>query len=85
MLRGVFVFRNRINFVELKTGISEKLLGNRGGGVDPNDCQRCGGTGYIARPADVSGKSEGVAFIRLKCPACAGSGRKNSMPPSTAG
>ena len=32
-------------------------------------------------PADISGKSEGVAFIRLKCPTCAGSGRKNSMPP----
>jgi hypothetical protein len=24
-----------------------------------------------------SGKSEGIAFIRVKCPACAGSGRKN--------
>jgi len=44
-----------------------------------------GGTGYIARPVDISGKSEGVAFIRLKCPACAGSGRKNSSPSPTAG
>ena len=26
--RGLFVFRNRINFVELDTRISEKLLGN---------------------------------------------------------
>jgi len=53
--------------------------------MDPKSCPRCGGTGYIARPADVSGKSEGVAFIRLKCPTCAGSGRNNSMPSSTAG
>jgi len=53
--------------------------------VDPKDCPRCGGTGYIARPVDISGKSDGVAFIRLNCPACAGSGRRKSIPPSTAG
>jgi len=53
--------------------------------VDPNDCPCCGGTGYLARPVDISGKSEGIAFIRVKCPACAGSGRKCSVPPSTAG
>jgi len=53
--------------------------------VDPNSCPHCGGTGYVARPVDIKGKSEGVAFIRLKCPSCAGSGRKNSMPPTTAG
>jgi len=53
--------------------------------VDPNDCPRCGGTGYVARPVDVSGKSEGIAFIRSKCPACAGSGRKDAAPPSAAG
>ncbi len=53
--------------------------------MDPKDCPCCGGTGYIARPVDISGKSEGIAFIRLKCPACAGSGRRNSTPPSTAG
>jgi len=33
----------------------------------------------------MNGKSEGVAFIRLKCPACAGTGRKLPIPPSTAG
>jgi len=53
--------------------------------VDPKDCPRCGGTGYIAQSVDVSGKSEGIAFIRVKCPACAGSGRNDSIPPSTAG
>jgi DnaJ-class molecular chaperone len=53
--------------------------------VDPTDCPRCGGSGYIAKPVDNSGKSEGVAFIRIKCPACAGTGRKSSKPPSTAG
>jgi len=53
--------------------------------VDPKECPRCGGSGYIAKPVDTAGKSEGVAFIRMKCPACAGTGRKNSMPPSTAG
>ncbi len=54
--------------------------------MDPNNCcPRCGGTGYIAQPVDISGKSEGIAFIRMKCPACVGSGRKNSIPPPTAG
>jgi len=32
----------------------------------------------------MNGKSEGVAFIRIKCPACAGSGKKKSIPPATA-
>ena len=54
------------------------------GTMAPKDCPRCGGTGYVARPADISGKSEGVAFIRVKCPACAGSGRIEPLPPSTA-
>ena len=53
--------------------------------MDPKDCPRCGGTGYIAQPVDISGKSEGIAFIRVKCPACVGSVRKSSIPPSTAG
>jgi DnaJ-class molecular chaperone len=53
--------------------------------MDPNSCPRCGGTGYVARPVDIKGKSEGVAFIRLKCPTCAGSGRKKSASPTTAG
>jgi len=82
---GLFGFRNKINFVASRTRIGERLLGNRGGGVDPNNCPRCGGTGYIAQSVDVSGKSEGIAFIRVKCPACAGSGRNDSIPPSTAG
>jgi hypothetical protein len=53
--------------------------------MDPKGCPRCGGTGYVAMPVEVKGKSEGVAFIRLKCPSCAGNERKNSMPPTTAG
>jgi phage FluMu protein Com len=34
---------------------------------------------------DIKGESEGVAFLRVKCPTCAGSGRKTSMPPTTTG
>jgi DnaJ-class molecular chaperone len=54
-----------------------------GEGVNPQDCPHCGGTGYIAKPVDISGRSEGVAFIRLKCPACNGSGRRNPTPSTT--
>ncbi len=78
-------FVTGFNFLARRTRINEKHLGNCGGCVAPKDCPRCSGSGYIARPVDISGKSEGVAFIRMKCPACAGSGRKNSPPPSTAG
>jgi hypothetical protein len=38
----------------------------------------------LEKPVDVDGKSEGVAFIRVKCPACAGSGKKISIPPANA-
>jgi DnaJ-class molecular chaperone len=48
-------------------------------------CPKCGGTGYVAKPVDMNGKSEGVAFIHLKCPACGGSGRKPSTLPTTVG
>src|SRR5579862_4261209 len=37
-----------------------KHFRQRGGRVDPKDCPRCGGSGYLARPVDISGKSEGV-------------------------
>jgi len=61
-------------------------LPNRGGrGVSPNDCPSCGGTGYVAKPLDMNGKSDGVAFIRLKCAECAGTGRKLPPPPPIAG
>ena len=53
--------------------------------MGPDDCPNCGGTGYVAKPVDLNGKSEGVAFIRLKCPVCCGTGRKRSIPPTTAG
>jgi len=53
--------------------------------VDPDNCPNCGGTGFVAKPVDLNGKSEGVAFIRLQCPACAGTGRKRPISPSTAG
>ena len=81
---SLFGFRNRINFPVRRRGIGERLLATEGT-MAPKDCPRCGGTGYVARPADISGKSEGVAFIRVKCPACAGSGRIEPLPPSTAG
>ncbi len=51
----------------------------------PGVCQTCGGSGYIAKPVDLNGKSEGVAFIRMKCPACGGSGRKRPISPTAAG
>jgi DnaJ-class molecular chaperone len=53
--------------------------------VDPENCPTCGGSGYVEKPVDLNGKSEGVAFIRLKCPACNGNGRKRSISPTTAG
>jgi len=53
--------------------------------VAPEDCPNCGGSGYVAKPVDLNGKSDGVAFIRLKCPACGGTGRKRTVPPTTAG
>jgi len=53
--------------------------------VSPDDCPNCGGTGYVAKPVDLNGKSDGVAFIRMKCTVCAGTGRKRPIPPTTAG
>jgi len=53
--------------------------------VAPEDCPKCGGSGYVAKPVDLNGKSEGVAFIRMKCPACGGTGRKRPISPTTAG
>jgi DnaJ-class molecular chaperone len=56
-----------------------------GEGVAPDDCPNCGGSGYVAKPVDMNGKSEGVAFIRTKCPVCGGTGRKRIISPKTAG
>jgi len=53
--------------------------------VAPEDCPICSGSGYVAKPVDLNGKTEGVAFIRIKCPGCGGSGRKRSISPATAG
>jgi len=53
--------------------------------VAPDDCPTCGGSGYIAKPVDPNGKSDGVAFIRTKCSACGGTGRKRTVSPKTAG
>jgi DnaJ-class molecular chaperone len=53
--------------------------------VAPDDCPNCGGSGYVAKPVDMNGKSEGVAFIRSKCPVCGGTGRKRIVSPKTAG
>jgi DnaJ-class molecular chaperone len=57
----------------------------RGRKVDPEDCPSCGGSGYIAKPVDLNGKPDGIAFIRVKCPACSGTGRKRFISPTTAG
>jgi len=65
--------------------VVENTPTTEGGGLSPDDCPNCGGTGYVAKPVDLNGKSEGIAFIRVKCPACAGSGRKLPTPPTTAG
>jgi len=53
--------------------------------VDSDDCSNCNGTGYVAKPVDLNGKAEGVAFIRLKCPVCGGTGRNRPIPPTAAG
>ena len=47
----------------------------------PDDCPNCGGSGYVAKPVDMNGKSEGVAFICSKCPVCgAPAGNASSHP-----
>jgi len=53
--------------------------------VISDECPNCGGTGYIAKPVGLNGKSERVAFVRVKCAACEGTGRKRSIPPTTVG
>jgi len=53
--------------------------------VAPGDCPKCGGSGFIAKPVELNGKTEGIAFIRTKCPACGGTGRKRPISPKTAG
>jgi DnaJ-class molecular chaperone len=45
----------------------------------PSDCPDCDGTGYIIKPAHAHDKRESIAFIRLVCPSCAGTGRKPSQ------
>jgi DnaJ-class molecular chaperone len=57
----------------------------RGRGVAPDDCPKCGGSGYVAKPVELNGKTEGIAFIQIKCPACGGTGRKRAISPETAG
>ena len=83
----LFVIRNAkqsvVNFALKSVRMPLNNEGERG--LSPNDCPNCGGTGYVAKPVDLNGKSEGVAFIRLKCPACAGTGRKHPIPPTAAG
>jgi DnaJ-class molecular chaperone len=53
--------------------------------MDPEECPKCSGAGYFAKPVDLNGKSEGVAFIRVKCSACGGTGRRRPISPTTAG
>jgi len=74
---SLFVFRNAQQIAVLWSVKLVRIGGNRGEGLNPKDCPCCGGTGYVAKPVDLNGKSEGVAFIRVRCPACAGSGRRN--------
>jgi len=57
----------------------------RGRGVNPKDCPICTGTGYVAKPVDMNEKSDGIAFIRVKCPACGGTGQTRPLPPSATG
>ena len=83
---SLFGFRNaNYSFVH-SAPMSGKMTATRGGeGVAPDDCPNCGGSGYVAKPVDLNGKSEGVAFIRIKCPACGGTGRKHPISPTTVG
>jgi DnaJ-class molecular chaperone len=83
---GLFGFRNENQSFVALGPMSGKMTSTRGGeGVAPDDCPNCGGSGYVAKPVDLNGKSEGVAFIRTKCPVCGGTGRKRSISPTTAG
>ena len=83
---GLFGFRNENQSFVALGPMSGKMTSTRGGeGVAPDDCPNCGGSGYVAKPVDLNGKSEGVAFIRIKCPACGGTGRKRPISPTTAG
>src|ERR1039457_4335089 len=51
----LFVFRNKNHFFPRRAGLGARLGGNWGGRVTPTDCPRCGGTGYVAKPVDISG------------------------------
>jgi len=83
---SLFGFRNANESSVHIVLMSGKMASTRGGeGVAPDDCPNCGGSGYVAKPVDLNGKSEGVAFIRIKCPACGGTGRKRPISPTTAG
>jgi hypothetical protein len=83
---GLFGFRNENQSFVALGPMSGKMTSTRGGeGVAPDDCPNCGGSGYVAKPVDLNGKSEGVAFIRIKCPACGGTGRKRPISPTTVG
>jgi excisionase family DNA binding protein len=53
--------------------------------LTPGDCPKCGGSGYVAKPVELNGKTEGIAFIQIKCPSCGGTGRKRAISPKTAG
>lgn len=82
----LFGFRNAERSVAHLLFLSCKILESvRGRGVDPKECPECGGVGYVAKPVDFTGKSEGVAFIRIKCAACGGTGRRQPISPTTAG
>ena len=80
----MFVIRNVNEFVAAFSERSAKIQPHEGA-MDPESCPDCGGTGYVATPVDINGKSEGIAFIRVKCPACGGSARKRATPPNPAG
>jgi hypothetical protein len=81
---SVFVTQNVLWRKPLASG-RQSWVTRGGEGVAPEDCPKCGGSGYVAKPLDLNGKSEGVAFIRMKCPACGGTGRKRPISPTTAG
>jgi hypothetical protein len=64
IVRSRDVFRHGFEFVQPL----REIVGDE---TDLGDCQNCGGTGSTLQPLD---GEQGVAFARLKCSDCSGTG-----------
>jgi hypothetical protein len=66
IVRSRNVFRHGFEFLQPL----HDCVGHR---AADDDCQSCGGTGFIVQPVD---GRQGVAFMRTRCPDCGGIGRR---------